>query len=172
MAARYKLEDTRPWKEGDILTAMEADSIGPTRWAVPIKNGAKYTTNWQTTDTVHWTTQYDAELAKSPARERGNGYESAQLEGPDPPYRTEIKLKLRKKKTQGPSKQPKTVAGPPPLAVPAPDPSSSPASPKTHKNVQTQPGSPIQENQKQTQQYFLSEPENEPTPVPKPQLAV
>jgi hypothetical protein len=105
MAGRFRIEDTRPWKTGNVLTVVEVESNRPIRWSIPAKDGSRYVRNWETEDTLHWAVQYDKEYGKLAARERGNWYESRQLRGPDPPYSTEIVLELRSGKTKMEKKQ-------------------------------------------------------------------
>jgi hypothetical protein len=66
-AGLYKFEDTRPWNGGDVLTAVEVDRVRLIKWTIPLKVGSKFTNSWQTKDRVHWSAQYDTELAKSPS---------------------------------------------------------------------------------------------------------
>jgi hypothetical protein len=84
MAGRLRIEDTRPWKPGNVLTVVEVESNRLIQWSFPAKDGSRYVRSWETQDTLHWTTQYDKEYGKLAPRERGDWYESAQLSGPDP----------------------------------------------------------------------------------------
>jgi hypothetical protein len=89
---RFRIEDTRPWKQGDILTAAEEDSMQQIQWSIPDKNGLRYRRKWETQDSIHWSAQYEKEYGKTSAREGGNWYEASQLDEPEPPYGTEITL--------------------------------------------------------------------------------
>jgi hypothetical protein len=95
LAGRFRLDDTRPWKQGDVLTAVEANSLRLIQWSIPAKDSTRYKKSWETQDVVHWAIQYDKEYGKLSASEKGNWYESAQRTGPEPPYSTEITLEPR-----------------------------------------------------------------------------
>jgi hypothetical protein len=95
LVGRLRIDDTHPWEQGDILTAVEADNLRPIQWNIPAKDATRYKRSWETQDTVHWIVQYDKEYGKLLARERGNWYEAEQLTGPKPPYSTEMTLELR-----------------------------------------------------------------------------
>jgi hypothetical protein len=112
LIGRFKLDDTRQWKNGDVLTAVESDAIRNIRWVIPLKDGRKFIGTIPTKDFMHCTTQYKANVARLPTREQGNWYQTHQLEGPERPYRIEIKLKFRNKKVQPVTKQPKSVEPP------------------------------------------------------------
>jgi hypothetical protein len=56
------IDDTRPWKQGDVLTAMEAESPRPIQWNIPAKDGTRYKRRWETQNSAHWIVQYDKEL--------------------------------------------------------------------------------------------------------------
>jgi hypothetical protein len=113
LAGRFKLNDTRPWVQDEVLTAEDVDRIRPTKWIIQAKDGTSYTVSRLTTDDVHWSTQYGRELKKPTKRERGNWYDTEQLEGPDPPYHSEIRLTLKSKKTAKDKKRPREVIDPP-----------------------------------------------------------
>jgi hypothetical protein len=84
-AGRYQLEDQRPWNPDYVPTAVIPEVTRPIRLIIPAKDGSKVTVVKQTHCAVHWTTQYNQERGKLPAREQGKWYESHKLEGPDPP---------------------------------------------------------------------------------------
>jgi hypothetical protein len=83
-------------------------------------------------------------------QEGGNWWESVQLEGLDPPYRTDFKPKLRNKKPTGVTKQ---------LDFPAPASDSPPTSPKSQKKDHPQTASLAQG--KQATQHFMSASDDE-----------
>jgi hypothetical protein len=42
MAGRLKIEDTRPWKPGNVLTVAKVESNRPIQWSIPAKDGSRY----------------------------------------------------------------------------------------------------------------------------------
>jgi hypothetical protein len=59
----------------------------------PDEERREFTNFMQTQEGVHWTTQSDANMPKLSTYERGNWYESTQLEGLDSPYRTDTRIR-------------------------------------------------------------------------------
>jgi hypothetical protein len=96
LTGRFRIEGSLPWKQGDVLTAVELESLRPMQWSIPAKDGTRYIRRWMT-----------QEYGKLSVRERGNWYEPAQLDGPEPPYSTEITSELRGRKTDAVKKQPR-----------------------------------------------------------------
>jgi hypothetical protein len=98
------------WREELAFCSIEL-SCSSVTWKFPARDGSSVTVQLETHYCIRREVYYEEEKAKVPARDRGNVYEAAKLDGQDSPYDQEIIMKL--KNVMKTVKQPKAPASPP-----------------------------------------------------------
>lgn len=84
------MEDGIPWKDGDVLAEVPAGNRQSITWKFLPREGSALTVRWKTHYAIRWEAPHEEERNKTPARDSGDMYEAAQVEGPEPPYHNEI----------------------------------------------------------------------------------